>query len=232
MAWSGKASGRGRRRQGGGYQTGSGAMVRARRSRRWSGGWRSALAEGGGLEAAEGLGVELEEEGLRAVDEADGDGPVLVGGVPRLEEGGLLRDVRLPEAAVRRCSGRAGPGWGRRGRWRRRLAAPAGERPDAGAALVADDVVGVVGVGRRCRRARPCRGGRRRAPRSSSTDWNGADVAVGATTGQRMASCGGVGLGDRPVEEARGSRGARGRWCRAGSGRRRRSSRRNRRRRR
>ena len=86
-----------------------------------------ALAEGGGLEAGERLDVELEEEGLRAVDEAGGDGPVLVGGVPGLEEGGLLRDVAGPEAAVRdvagelvRVGGAAALGVA--------VAAPAGER--------------------------------------------------------------------------------------------------------
>ena len=44
----------------------------------------------------------------------------------------------------------------------------------------------------------------RRAPRSSSTDWKPRTSRSGSTTGQRMASRGGVGLGDRPVEQARG----------------------------
>ena len=143
---------------GGGYQTGSGAMARARVSRRCVGRLAVALAEGGGLEAGERLGVELEEVGLRAVDEAGGDGPVLVGGVPGLEVGGLLGDVAGPEAAVGdvavelvRVRGAAALG-----RRRRRASRRAGRRRGgAGGGPCSRRSRGRWG----CRRARPCRGG-------------------------------------------------------------------------
>ena len=230
MAWSGKASrvdagvgGRrvpdGQRRHGAGEGVAQGV-----------GGLAVALAEGGGLEAGEGLGVELEEEGLRAVDEAGGHGPVLVGGVPGLEVGGLLGDVAAPEAAVGdvavelvRVGGAAALGGA--------VAAPAGERPDAGAALVADHVVGVVARRWGCRRARPCRGGagggRGRAGPTGRGGRRGRarPPASGWRPGRRRARRSGGRGGSR-------RRGARGRWCRGGRGRRRRSSRRRRRRRR
>ncbi len=89
----------------------------------------------------------------------------------------------------------------RRGRCARRPAATAGQRPDAGAALVADDVVGIVAVERRSVGDRPCRGRPSRAPRSSSTDWKPRTSRSGRrppASGSRPAS---VRLRDRPVEQ-------------------------------
>ena len=100
------------------------------------GGQAVALAEGGGLEAGERLRVELEEVGLRRVEEPGGHGPVLIGCVPWLEVGGLLGDVACPEAAVRDVTPDL-VGVGRAPALGGAVAAPAGKRPDAGAALVA-----------------------------------------------------------------------------------------------
>ena len=186
-------------------------------------------AERGGLEAGERLGIELEEVGRGRVVEAHAHRPGLVGDVPRLEEGGLLRDVGGPEAAVLDVAGDLAGVRGAAALGAAVGAAPAGERADAGAALVADHVVDVVGVGRAAVGLRPCRGasaGRRgrAAPTGSRARPRGPGArarppASGSRRRRRRARRSGG-------RAARCSRGARGRWCRAAPGRRRRRSRR------
>ena len=107
-----------------------------------------AAAEGGGAEAGERFAIELEGVVLGRVGEADLHGEIGPGGVPGLEIGGLLGNLRRPESAVFDVA-RDLVGIGRAAAVAAAVAAPARERADAGAALVAGHVVGVVAIKRR-----------------------------------------------------------------------------------
>ena len=110
--------------------------------------WRLtfAMAFGGKLHFAHGFKVEVEDIGRRRIKEADFDGPILIGLVPRFVELRFLGQVARPEASILDVFfklfrvGRAAP-----------LAcsvfpAKACKRANAFAAFVADNVVRIVGI--------------------------------------------------------------------------------------
>ncbi|KUP94251.1 hypothetical protein TRIHO_08640 [Tritonibacter horizontis] len=107
------------------------------------GGLALAVAFGGQLEFAQRFDVELEQVGLRGVEQAKIDCPVLIGHVPGFVIAGLFGDVFDEKAAVVDIPlelvriGVPPPGG-------RAVAAKPCQRADAWLALVVDDVIGVV----------------------------------------------------------------------------------------
>ncbi len=99
---------------------------------------------GGKTEFLQHLDIDLEGVGLRRVIKAHLDGELLIGGVRRLEITGLGRNLGLPEGAIGDIGVKL---------LGIRLAAPlgaaigtakAGQRPDAGLALMIDDVIAII----------------------------------------------------------------------------------------
>ena len=159
-----------------------------------------AVAFGGKLKAAQRLDIERKQIGLRRVIDAHADGPILIGGVPRLVVIRALGDVIDEETAVFDIAvdllgvRRPAPGVFAI------LTAEPGQRPNARTAFVAGDVVGVVFVFlgailvHEPRQAKFC-------PQIAERRLKAAHIAVGLHHGPTDRIGGGVGLADRAVEQ-------------------------------
>ena len=97
----------------------------------------------GSLKAAHRFGPDGKEIGLRGFVKPDLDRPILIGGVPWFEERPLLWHMCLKEAAVFDIAVELFGVW-RAAPLLRPIPTPADQRAHAGAALVVDDVIGVV----------------------------------------------------------------------------------------
>ena len=159
-----------------------------------------AMALGGELELAQRLDVEVEGVELRRVVDADLDRPILVGLVPRLVELRLFRDVTDPETAVLDVFLQLVRVGLAAAVLVAVLAAPTGERADAGAAFVVLDVVAVavpLGIAGLVDKAR-------KLHQVGDLDQHRlevAHVAVGFDHRPADGVGGGLGLADRPVEQ-------------------------------
>ena len=137
---------------------------------------------------------------MRLVVEAQRNGPVLIGAVPRLEERRLLRHLDLKETAILDIA-RDLVGIRRAAPHPRPVTAKAHQGADAGAAFMVGDVIGIVAIERRAVLGDEVR--QAQTPgKVHQHRLKPAHVAVGRRDRPADRIGGMVGLADRPVKQA------------------------------